>query len=162
MNAYLIDTDVLIDHLRGVDKAYRFMQEIESRESIIFYSVISKAEIYSEIMPEEEESVASLFEAMEEVPVDGRAAEDAGRYRKAFRASHKLLLPDALIAASAKNVGAILVTLNRKHYPMTDIEIQIPYNMHLSLKSLNTGIPFSIILLLLSLRIPILGNPCLK
>jgi len=99
---------------------------------------------------------------MEEVPIDGRAAEDAGRYRKAFRASHKLLLPDALIAASAKNVGAILVTLNRKHYPMTDIEIQIPYNMHLSLKSLNTGIPFSIILLLLSLRIPILGNPCLK
>jgi hypothetical protein len=127
MTAYLIDTDVLIDHLRGVEKAYRFMQEIESRESAVFYSVISKAEIYSGIMPEEEESVASLFEAMEEVPVDGRVAEDAGRYRKAFRSSHKLLLPDALIAASTKRVGAILVTLNKKHYPMEDIEIQIPY-----------------------------------
>ena len=127
MNAYLIDTDVLVDHLRGVDKAYRFMQEIESRESTIFYSVISKAEIYSGIMPEEEESAASLFEAMEEVPIDGPTAEDAGRYRKAFLPSHRLLLPDALIAASAKNVGAILVTLNKKHYPMTDIEIQIPY-----------------------------------
>ena len=127
MTAYLIDTDVLIDHLRGVEKAYRFMQEIESRESAVFYSVISKAEIYSGIMPEEEESVASLFEAMGEVPVDGRVAEDAGRYRKAFLASHKLLLPDALIAASTKRVGAILITLNKKHYPMTDIEIQIPY-----------------------------------
>lgn len=92
MNAYLIDTDVLIDHLRGVEKAYRFMQEIKSRESAVFYSVISKAEIYSGVMPEEEESVASLFEAMEEVPVDGRAAEDAGRYRKAFLASHKLFI----------------------------------------------------------------------
>ena len=127
MTAYLIDTDVLIDHLRGVEKAYRFMQEIESRESAVFYSVISKAEIYSGIMPEEEESVASLFEAMGEVPVDGRVAEDAGRYRKAFLASHKLLLPDALIAASTKRVGAILITLNKKHYPMEDIEIQIPY-----------------------------------
>jgi predicted nucleic acid-binding protein len=127
MNAYLIDTDVLIDHLRGVEKAYRFMQEIEPRQSTVFYSVISKAEIYSGIMPEEEESVASLFEAMEEVPIDGRVAEDAGRYRKAFLASHELLLPDALIAASTKRVGAILVTLNKKHYPMEDIEIQIPY-----------------------------------
>jgi len=26
MNACLIDTDVLIDHLRGVEKAYRFMR----------------------------------------------------------------------------------------------------------------------------------------
>jgi hypothetical protein len=127
MTAYLIDTDVLIDHLRGLEKAYRFMKEIESRESAVFYSVISKAEIYSGIMPEEEESVASLFEAMGEVPVDGRVAEDAGRYRKAFLASHKLLLPDALIAASTKRVGAILITLNKKHYPMEDIEIQIPY-----------------------------------
>ena len=127
MNAYLIDTDVLIDHLRGVEKAYHFMQEIEFQQCAIFYSVISKAEIYSGIMPEEEERVASLFEAMEEVPIDGRTAEDAGRCRKAFHASHKLLLPDALIAASAKRVGAILVTLNKKHYPMTDIGIQIPY-----------------------------------
>ena len=128
MTAYLIDTDVLIDHLRGVEKAYRFMQEIESQESAVFYSVISKAEIYSGIMPKEEENVASLFEAMEEVPVDGRAAEGPGRYRKTFLVSHKLLLPDALIAASTKRVGAILVTLNKKHYPMTDIENQIPYN----------------------------------
>jgi predicted nucleic acid-binding protein len=127
MNACLIDTDVLIDHLRGVEKAYRFMQEIKFRESTIYYSVISKAEIYSGIMPEEEERVASLFESMEEVPVDGRVAEDAGRYRKTFLVSHKLFLPDALIAASAKRVGAILITLNKKYYPMTDIEIQIPY-----------------------------------
>ena len=33
----------------------------------------------------------------------------------------------ALIAASAKRAGAILVTLNQKHYPMKDIEVRIPY-----------------------------------
>ncbi|MBM4329691.1 MAG: type II toxin-antitoxin system VapC family toxin [Deltaproteobacteria bacterium] len=127
MNACLIDTDVLVDHLRGEEKAYKFLEHMNAREATVFYSVISKAEIYSGIMPEEEESVASLFEGMEEVPVDGRVAEDAGRYRKAFLASHRLLLPDALIAASAKRAGAVLVTLNKRHYPMTDVEIQIPY-----------------------------------
>jgi len=34
---------------------------------------------------------------------------------------------DALIAASAKRAGAILVTLNQKYYPMEDIEVRIPY-----------------------------------
>ena len=54
-------------------------------------------------------------------------AVDAGKYRNKFYSSHGLLLPDALIAASAKKVGAILITLNKRHYPMKDIKIQVPY-----------------------------------
>ncbi len=121
MRPRLIDTDVLIDHLRGEEKARRFFRETLSQEISLHYSVISKAEIYSGTLPDEEERVALLFRSLNEVPVD------AGRYRKAFLASHRLLLPDALIAASAKRAGAVLVTLNRKHYPMKDIEVSIPY-----------------------------------
>ena len=127
MKACLIDTDVLIDHLRGEEKARRFFKESISQEASLYYSVISKAEIYSGIMPDEEERVSLLFRSLNEVPIDGKLAEDAGRYRKAFLASHKLLLPDALVAASAKRAGAALVTLNQKHYPMRDVEIRIPY-----------------------------------
>jgi len=127
MKAFLIDTDVLIDHLRGEEKARRFLQQWKPPEASLHYSVMSKAEIYSGVMPDEEEKVSFLFRSMNEVPVDGKVAEDAGRYRKAFLSSHKLLLPDALIAASAKRAGAILVTLNQKHYPMKDIEVRIPY-----------------------------------
>ncbi len=68
-----------------------------------------------------------MLRSMEEVRIDGEIAIDAGRYRKNFLASHGLLLRDALIAASAKKVGAILVTLNQKHSPMKDIKIQVPY-----------------------------------
>jgi predicted nucleic acid-binding protein len=32
-----------------------------------------------------------------------------------------------LIAASAKSVGATLVTLNAKHFPMKDITVLMPY-----------------------------------
>jgi predicted nucleic acid-binding protein len=38
-----------------------------------------------------------------------------------------ILLPDALVAASAKQNDAVLVTLNGKHYPMKDIEVMVPY-----------------------------------
>ena len=127
MERYLIDTDVLIDHLRGEEKAVRFLKQLRPQKAFIFCSVVSKAEIYSGIMSDEEEEVSLLFRSMNEVPVDGEVAEAAGRYRKKFYASHGLLLPDALIAASAKRAGAVLVTLNKRHYPMVDIEIQIPY-----------------------------------
>ncbi len=127
MGKYLIDTDVLIDHLRGEEKALHFLKQLNLQKSQIFYSVISKAEIYSGIMPDEEEDVALLFKSMNEVPIDREIAEISGRYKKMFFASHGLLLPDALVAASAKRVGATLITLNKRHYPMRDIEIQIPY-----------------------------------
>lgn len=85
-------------------------------------------------MQGEEEDVAILFRSMSEVPIDGRVAEDAGRYRKIFYSSHGLFLPDALIAASAKRAEATLITLNKKHYPMKDIEIQIPYTKSAKVK----------------------------
>ena len=127
MNRCLIDTDVIIDHLRGEEKARDFLKQLKAEEADILYSVITKAELYSGVRPKEEEKVASLLNSMEEVRIDGEIAVAAGRYRNKLYASHGLLLPDALIAASAKQVGAVLVTLNKKHYPMKDIKIQAPY-----------------------------------
>ena len=127
MKRFLIDTDVIIDHLRGKEKARSYLRQIKSEHSNVLYSVITKAELYSGVQPKEEEKMTRLLNSMEEIRVDGEIAIAAGRYRKSFFSSHGLLLPDALIASSAKNVGAILVTLNKKHYPMRDIEILVPY-----------------------------------
>jgi predicted nucleic acid-binding protein len=127
MDRYLIDTDVLIDHLRGKEDALEFLGKAAAKGLILLYSVIAKAEIYSGIRPEEEEAVAGLFTPMGEVPIDGEIAELAGRYRRTFSASHGLLLPDALVAASAKRAEAVLVTLNKRHYPMHEISVHVPY-----------------------------------
>jgi len=127
MNRYLIDTDVIIDHLRGMELAKNFLWKIRSEEAGILFSVITKAELYSGVRPKEEKKIAGLLESMEEVPIDGEIAVIAGRYRKRYHASHGLLLPDALIAASARETGTVLVTLNKKHYPMKDIKILTPY-----------------------------------
>ena len=127
MKRCLIDTDVIIDHLRGEEKARDFLKMIKAEEADIFYSIITKAELYSGVRPKEEVKVIGLLSSMKEVNIDGEIAVSAGRYRKKYHASHGLLLPDALIAASAKITEAVLVTLNKKHYPMKDIQIQIPY-----------------------------------
>ena len=127
MERYLVDTDVIIDHLRGEENARDFLKRMKEEDAEILYSVITKAEIYAGLHPREEEEVKRLLRSMDEVGVNGEIAENGGRYKNKFHASHGLLLPDALIAASAKRIGAILVTLNRKHYPMKDIKIKVPY-----------------------------------
>ncbi len=97
MMRYLIDTDVIIDHLRGEEKAHSFLKQSLLRNTTLYYSVISKAEIYSGVMQGEEEDVAILFRSMSEVPIDGRVAEDAGRYRKIFYSSHGLFCRTPLL-----------------------------------------------------------------
>lgn len=128
MKGCLIDTDIIIDHLRGVERARDLLKQIKSEEAEILYSVITKAELYAGIRSKEEENMAALLGSMKEVGIDGEIAAAAGRYKNKYHASHGLLLPDALIAASAKHMGAVLVTLNKKHYPMRDITIKIPYS----------------------------------
>lgn len=127
MERYLIDTDVIIDHLRGEEEARDLLKGIKVKDAHILYSVITKAELYAGVRPRDEEGVKRLLESMDEVGINGEIAEAGGRYKNRFHASHGLLLPDALIAASAKRVRATLVTLNRKHYPMRDIKIEVPY-----------------------------------
>jgi predicted nucleic acid-binding protein len=67
-----------------------------------------------------------FLQAFEVAPVDDTIARNGGRYRRDYGKSHSVGLPDALIAATADAVGAILVTLNKKHFPMLAAVI-VPY-----------------------------------
>jgi predicted nucleic acid-binding protein len=54
-------------------------------------------------------------------------ADRAGEYMREFHKSHALNIGDAVIAATAKEMGMQLITRNIKHYPMKNIEIARPY-----------------------------------
>lgn len=123
----LIDTDVLIDHLRGHAKAKDYLRRRWAAGDVLHYSVITRAELFAGMRPNEEASIRALLASMHEVFIDSRIAEEAGAYRRQFGQSHSLLLPDALIAASAKSIGAKLITLNIKHFPMKGIHVIAPY-----------------------------------
>jgi hypothetical protein len=126
MNA-LIDTDVLIDHLRGVAVARDLLLHLLESGGPPAISAITVAEIEAGIGESERETVEVLLDRLPALALDPEIARTGGRFRREYGASHGVLLPDALIAATAVKHGRTLYTLNRKHYPMPEVELVVPY-----------------------------------
>jgi len=123
----LIDSDVLIDHLRKDTRALSFLSAEIEHGSLLFMSVVSRTEIIAGMRKGEQESVSSLFDVINPVDVDVAIASSAGEYMRKFGKSHSLNIGDAIIAATCKEMALTLVTRNLKHYPMKDIEVVNPY-----------------------------------
>lgn len=127
MNLYVIDTDILIDHLRGVKEAFCFLEDLLIRGDEPYYSTITKAEIYAGIRPGEEKKTARLFGLLNSYPLSDEIAERAGRLTQRFRDSQGLELPDAIVGATSIELGCELVTRNRKHYDLPEVKVLVPY-----------------------------------
>jgi predicted nucleic acid-binding protein len=116
MNMFLTDTDVLIDFLRGNEKAIEFISE--NSENILV-STITVTELYAGLRNENEmnelDSFLGLFQI---ISIDAEIAKNAGLLKREYLKSHNLGIADCLIAASAIVSNAKLKTLNVKHFPM--------------------------------------------
>ena len=104
MAELLVDTDILIDHLRTGSG-------FEPGDDPVWYSVVTRAELYAG-RESDEEVVERLLEALPELPIDRAVAELAGRVRR----ETGLALPDALIAATALRHGLALLTRNTRRF----------------------------------------------
>jgi hypothetical protein len=122
----LIDSDVMIEYLRGAAEAITFLESLERRPAT---SVICVAELIAGARNEEErDSIRQFLLAFDELPVDGQIARVGGAYRQAYIRSYNVGLADALIAATAKLHGLVLATFNAKHFPMLkDTDVVAPY-----------------------------------
>ena len=121
----LLDTDVLIDYLRGDKRAVEFLESVEAD---LVVSAITVAELFVGAKGDEEErSLEKFLLAFEILPVTTEVARLGGIIRRDYKASHGTGLADALIAATARLYLAILVTFNVRHFPMFS-EVRVPYD----------------------------------
>ena len=98
----LLDTDVMVDFLRGYPKAVALVHAQSGR--IILSSIVA-AELYAGVRGDEELGTLELARA-------------AGLHKRDYAKSHGIGLADAIIAATAEAENADLGTLNTRHYPM--------------------------------------------
>jgi predicted nucleic acid-binding protein len=119
MSSLLLDTDILINLLRGNVAARDFIEK-SLEENELLCSVVSVAEIWAGMRPKEEKATRGLVDSLKIIDVSRDVAEKAGTFKGAAK-GHSLELDDCLIAATAFCTGATLATGNGKHYPMKDI-----------------------------------------
>lgn len=124
----LLDTDVLIDHLRGREEARAFLLNCFEAHDTLYVSVITVSEIWAGMRDGEEDDTCSLLDLFQTVPVTNDIAVKAGLYRNRYGQSHGVLLPDALIAATAFEMDAVLYSYNIRLYPMEDVTARDPGN----------------------------------
>jgi predicted nucleic acid-binding protein len=120
----LLDTNVIIDHLRGRANAVAFVRTLAAP---VLTSVVVVAELYAGVRDGAERAqLDSFLSALTIVPLSNSAAVQGGLFRRQFGKSHNVGLEDALIAATAQEEGAKLIILDIKHFPMLT-DVIVPY-----------------------------------
>jgi hypothetical protein len=115
----LVDSDVLIAHLRGVARARTWLLEARERTGPLAVSVVSVAEITGGMRSNERREVWRLLGSMHVEGVNEVIARRAGELMRRFRRSHAHIgLGDYLIAGTVEVLGFELATLNVRHFPM--------------------------------------------
>jgi len=115
-NLLLVDTDVLIDVGRNLPEAISFLEKSEA-ESELTISAITKMELLVGCRNKTElNKLEKFLERFKLVTLDKTITDAATDLLRRYRLSHGLLIPDALIAATAISINAQFVTKNQKDF----------------------------------------------
>ena len=115
MPGVLVDSTVLVDHLRGHEPATAWLQGLDS---VPLCSEVSRVEVLTGMRSGERRKVEALFSSLVWVPVSEEVARRAGALGRRYRSSHRLGAADLIIAASVEARGVQLATSNVRHFPM--------------------------------------------
>ncbi len=117
---YLIDSDWLIDFLKGKIPAVKLFTSLDKSETLI--SIISYGEIYEGVIfatnrMRREEELLRLMTLVELAPLDKETMEVFAALRGTLERDGKKLTDfDLLIAATAIRSNLVLVTRNLRHF----------------------------------------------
>ncbi|MBF0253620.1 MAG: PIN domain-containing protein [Candidatus Omnitrophica bacterium] len=121
---YLIDSNILIDHLNGIKKSTEWLSRVKDGQAVI--SVITYAEVLSG-NESQSDSILYLLQQFGCLSIELVTAELAGRLRNA----HSWKLPDAFQAALAIQHRLTLITRDQRAFKdVRNPAVRIPYILH--------------------------------
>ena len=116
--AGLIDTDIVIDAARGIAEAIAFLAAQRTAAGLNV-SIVSAMELVAGSRNKTELTQTQQFlQSFHVLPITASASQAAYQLMESFFLSHGLLIPDALIAATALEHGLSLHTKNTRHFQM--------------------------------------------
>lgn len=120
----LLDTSVLIDVLNDRNGRRELLVELLDAGHILACCAVTIAEVYAGMRPNERKQTEEFLASLEYAETGRATAQRAGLLKAAWtKKGTTLSLPDVLIAAVAIENEYALATDNRKHFPMTELEL---------------------------------------
>ena len=127
LSLYLLDTTVLIAHLRGDEAVTGLLFGLLADRHTLGTSCVNVAEVEHGIRPKERKAADALLTRLRFLETTREAATRAGRYQAEFeRRGVTVHTADALVAGTARAHGAILLTDNVRDFPMRNINVEAP------------------------------------
>jgi predicted nucleic acid-binding protein len=117
----MVDTTVLIDHLRGHQGARTCLRDSIARGDDLWSVPVVRTEVLAGARPSELDDTRALLESLRWLDVTIEIADAAGELAARYRRSHSGIdIVDYLVAAAVQRLGATLLTRNVRHFPMID------------------------------------------
>jgi predicted nucleic acid-binding protein len=124
MATILLDTSVIFDHLNGRGGRSEFLEQLLDQGHTLACYAVNITEVYSGLRPGEEAITEAFLSSLDFVPVTAEIARTAGLLRRDWRKRGQTLsYTDVTLAAVALSHEFPLLTGNRKHFPMKNLEL---------------------------------------
>lgn len=115
----VLDTSVLIDHLRGDGRAVELLTDSARARHELWSVTVVRTEVVAGMRPGEERRTIALLDALRWQPVTIEIADRAGELARRYLRSHSGVdTVDYIVAAATDLVGGRLLTQNVRHFPM--------------------------------------------
>jgi hypothetical protein len=122
MTRFLLDSDIIIWHLRGKPEVTEMLRDLQS-SGLPAFSALSVLEVQLGVKKGEEEKTDRFLSSLRIFDVHREIATRAARLIREYKSKGITLdLPDAVIAGTCLSHDLTLVTYNTKHYPIADLK----------------------------------------
>lgn len=120
---FLLDTSVLIDALRLRHRRRELLADLVQAGHTLATTALNVAEVYAGMRPEEAQRTEALLGVLDCYDLTGASGRRAGALKQQWaRKGRTLALADMIVAAIALERGCILMTDNRKDFPMEEVD----------------------------------------
>jgi predicted nucleic acid-binding protein len=124
MAIFLLDTSVVIDAINRKRGRWQLLKALVESGETLACSAITVMEIYAGLRPHESVTTQAFLDGLEHYTVDRDLGRDAGLLKNEWaKQGRTFSAPDVVIAATALVHKLVLITDNRKDFPMPQLAL---------------------------------------
>ena len=127
LTVYVLDSTVLIGFLRDAPAIASDLLQRFGAGHTLATTCVNIAEVERGLQPSERQRASAFLDRLRFLVTGPEAARRAGRYQAEWAKRGRTIHPHtALIGATARSYGAVLLTHNVADFPMHDLRVESP------------------------------------